>query len=376
MFLAVALSILAGLHAYVWWRVVRTPEWPSWLSRMGGASLALGAFTMLLGFMVARGDPTARFRAPIAALGFSWLGVVFLLLTAIACWDVLLLLWRLSSATAIDPERRLFLWRLASGLSIFATVGLSSVALWRGLQAPRVHHVPMTLSRWPRDFPKFRLVQLSDIHVGPTIGAGFLGEVVAQVNALQPDLIAITGDLVDGPVRDLASQVAPLADLRATHGTFFVTGNHEYYSGAAAWTAHLRTLGIHVLDNSCVEVSGFCLAGVPDVHAPRFGGDRPDVALAVAQRRDGLATILLAHRPRMAQHASAHGVDLQLSGHTHGGQIWPFGLWVRFTEPYLQGLHQHAGTQVYVSPGTGYWGPPMRLGTHSEITLFEISAPS
>ncbi|HSS38874.1 MAG TPA: metallophosphoesterase [Polyangia bacterium] len=226
----------------------------------------------------------------------------------------------------------------------------------------------------------FSIVQLTDIHVGPTIGRRFVEDVVARTNALEPDLVAITGDLVDGHVHDLAESIAPLAQLRARHGVFFVTGNHEYFSGAEAWVNELTRMGIRVLQNERVVIgnagASFDLAGVDDRSAVHYGGLAPQeaVARALSGRDSSRELVLLAHQPRSALDAESFGVGLQLSGHTHGGQIWPFGLIVRLQQPFTAGLHRHRDAQVYVSRGTGYWGPPMRLAAPSEITHVRLES--
>jgi predicted MPP superfamily phosphohydrolase len=221
----------------------------------------------------------------------------------------------------------------------------------------------------------FRIVQLSDVHVGQTIGKGFIEALVAQVNALQPDLIAITGDLVDGSVEHLADAVAPLAGLKARHGVFFVTGNHEYYSGVAEWLPFLTGLGIRVLRNERVAVGhdgmAFDLAGVDDWLADGLGHG-PDLPKALAGRDPDRPVVLLAHQPRAIFEAARLGVALQLSGHTHGGQIFPFNFLVGLQQPYVSGLHRHGDCQIYVSRGTGYWGPPMRVGAPAEVTCIAL----
>jgi predicted MPP superfamily phosphohydrolase len=202
--------------------------------------------------------------------------------------------------------------------------------------------------------------------------------VVAAVNSLKPDIIALTGDLVDGSVPLLAADVAPLADLRAGIGVYAVTGNHEYYSGADAWVAEFRRLGMDVLMNQhrLIRRGGALLviAGVTDFSAGRFdAGQASHPAGAVLDApRDAGARILLAHQPRSAADAAQAGFDLQLSGHTHGGQFWPWPYFVSLQQPYVAGLHRMGNLQVYVSRGTGYWGPPMRLGARSEITRLRI----
>jgi len=204
-------------------------------------------------------------------------------------------------------------------------------------------------------------------------------DIVERTNALAPDIIAITGDLVDGSVASLWDAVAPLQKLRARYGVFFVTGNHEYFSGVGPWMEALGRLGIRVLGNERVSIGtgadGFDLAGVHDYSAARIAPEhRSDVAAALAGRDPGREVILLAHQPKSVVEASKLGVGLQLSGHTHGGQLWPFTFFVRLAQPYVVGLHRHGDTQIYVSPGTGFWGPPMRLGTRSEITRITLSS--
>jgi predicted MPP superfamily phosphohydrolase len=194
--------------------------------------------------------------------------------------------------------------------------------------------------------------------------------VVARIEALQPDLVAITGDLVDGSVEDLREHVAPLARLaKAPRGLFFVTGNHEYYSSADAWIAQLKTLGVQTLRNERREIApGLWLAGIDDLTA-RGGDHAPDLPRALADRDPAQPVVLLAHQPKQFLEAAEHGVDLTLSGHTHGGQIWPFVWLVSLVQPYVAGLHRKGQSQLYVSRGTGFWGPPLRVGAPPEITL-------
>ena len=217
------------------------------------------------------------------------------------------------------------------------------------------------------------------MHVGPTIGKDFIEELVGTINALAPDAVVITGDLVDGSVTELGALVAPLKDLRAKDGVFFVTGNHEYYSGVDDWLAHLRTLGVRVLRNERLALregaagGGLDLAGVDDHSAHQFGrGHGTDLDKALGDRDASRALVLLAHQPKTVLAAVRHAIDLQLSGHTHGGQIWPWGYAVRIDQPHVAGLHDHEGAKIYVSRGTGYWGPPVRIGAPAEITRIEL----
>jgi hypothetical protein len=249
--------------------------------------------------------------------------------------------------------------------------------------------VEVTLAKLPRALDGFTIVQLSDLHTGMTIGRDFVERVVARANALDPDLIALTGDLVDGPVADLADDVAPLADLRARHGVYAVTGNHEYYAGVDAWIAAISKLGVRYLRNERVAIvasgagrgtndrdgAAFDLAGVDDYGADGYPGHGEDLPRALGGRDASRALVLLAHQPRQVRRAARHGVDLQLSGHTHGGQIWPWHYMVRLQQGgLLAGRYEVDGTQLYVTRGCGYWGPPVRLGAPLEITRVILRA--
>jgi hypothetical protein len=281
---------------------------------------------------------------------------------------------RLITKKPFDPEKRRF---LAAGIGGLAFLGSSLLTLFGMWEAStfgiRLRKVPVTLKKLPKSLGTYRMVQVTDMHVGPTLGGDFVQEVVARVNALKPDLIAITGDLVDGTVSQLKDSVEPLKDLRAPDGVFFVTGNHEYYTGDVdEWLAYLTGLGVRVLRNEKVSIRNqFDLAGVDDLSARGPGhGYHPDQALA--GRDPERAVVLLSHQPRGFSDAIRLGVDLQLSGHTHGGQFIPFNYIVGLYQPYLAGLYQEGNSRLYVSCGTGYWGPPIRLGVPAEITEIEL----
>ena len=262
-------------------------------------------------------------------------------------------------------------------LALLATV----VGFLNARRVARVRDVTVPIAGLPAALHNFTIVQLSDIHVGATIKRAYVQAIVARANGLQADIIAITGDVVDGTVAQLGAHTAPLGDLKARHGVFLVTGNHEYYSGAAPWVAEFRRLGLRVLlnEHTVLEHDGarLALAGVTDYNAASFDPDqRSDPQGAIAGAPIGLARILLAHQPRSAPEAQAAGYDLQLSGHTHGGQFWPWNLFVPLQQPYVAGLHQRGKLWIYVSRGTGYWGPPKRLGAPAEITRLRLVAHS
>ncbi|MFI0979892.1 metallophosphoesterase [Streptomyces sp. NPDC021093] len=271
------------------------------------------------------------------------------------------------------PSRRLFVSRAVGAAAAVAGAGTVGYGAYGVLSGPRVKRVTVPLARLPRSAHGFRIAVVSDIHLGPILGRAHTQRIVDTINATQPDLIAVVGDLVDGSVEDLGRAAEPLAQLRAKHGNFFVTGNHEYYAGAAPWLAHIRELGLHPLENARVEIPGFDLAGVNDVGGEAHG-QGPDFARALGDRDRTRASVLLAHQPVQIDEAVRHGVDLQLSGHTHGGQLWPGNLIAELANPTVAGLERYGDTQLYVSRGAGAWGPPVRVGAPSDITLVQLAS--
>jgi hypothetical protein len=317
--------------------------------------------------------------SPLMWFVYVWIGIAFFAVMLLAGGDVVrgtFHIGRRIAGAPDDPARRLAIARLLGGGVGLAALGLAAVGMANALRPLAVKRIKVPIARLPRGASGYRIVQITDIHVGPTIGKEFIEEIVTRVNDLAPDLVAITGDLVDGSVEELGALVAPLARLRAKDGVFFVTGNHEYYSGAAEWVAFLPSLGVKVLRNERVSIrgdQGFDLAGVDDWTAKGMApGHGPDLPRALVGRDDTRALVLLAHQPKAIVEAAALGVDLVLSGHTHGGQFIPWNFVVRLQQPYVAGLHTHGSAQIYVSEGTGYWGPPMRVGTRAEITEIEL----
>ncbi len=367
-FVLVVSVIVGGVHFYLWARLVRDTQPPqAWKVAATAACVALG-LALPISFVLMRRLPSTG-ASVLAWPVYIWMGVMFLLFLLLAASDIVRLALRLLQGAPADPERRLLLARaLGGGVGAGAAL-LGGWALQRALAAVEVANVTVHLPQLPAGTKPTTIVQLTDLHVGPTIGRRFIEHVVRKTNELAPDIIAITGDLVDGSVERLRDAVAPLGDLRAKQGVFFVTGNHEYFSGVGPWLAELQRLGIRVLRNERVPLASFDLAGVDDWTASRFTPDHGhDLNKALAGRDPARPVVLLAHQPKAILEASAQGVALQLSGHTHGGQIWPFTFLVKLAQPYVAGLHRHGDTHIYVSPGTGYWGPPMRLGTRAEIT--------
>tara|TARA_B100001287_G_scaffold58_1_gene76 strand:+ start:822 stop:1904 length:1083 start_codon:yes stop_codon:yes gene_type:complete len=320
---------------------------------------------------------------------FSWAGYIslgFFALTFLAVITkdlVYLLLGFVSkfsfgnSQETLDPQRREFIQRLLS-IGIITTTGTSTLkGLYNARKGPTIMKENVPINNLHKDMAGLKIAQISDLHVGPTIKKGYVESVVSQVNELRPDIIAITGDMVDGSVSYLAKHVEPLKDLHASIGTFFVTGNHEYYSGVDQWLDKTDQLGFrNLLDSHEIIKKGngkITLGGVTDYRSSTIKSNhKSDAKLAFANAPMDTPKILLAHQPWSIYNAHEAGADLQLSGHTHGGQFWPFVYPVRWANPYTAGLHDHDGTLIYVNRGTGYWGPPLRLGVESEITLVTL----
>ncbi|MEU0334816.1 metallophosphoesterase [Streptomyces sp. NPDC006193] len=441
----VALAVLAavaGLHLYVWRRLVRdTTRGPGPARRAGTAVFVAGPVLMTAALVAERAGAPFGLQRILAWPGFLWMALsLYLLLGVLAGEAVRPLLRRLppgrpgepraarsappaahpgetpvgspsgpqgraaggapggaeaavrgaepaGTATAAPaperpaparrtpagPSRRLFVSRVVAGAAATAAVATVGHGTYGVLRGPRVRRVTVPLTRLPRAAHGFRIAVVSDIHLGPVLGRDFAQRVVDTVNATQPDLIAVVGDLVDGSVKDLGPAAAPLAGLDARHGAYFVTGNHEYFSGAEQWVEEVRSLGLHPLENARTELPAFDLAGVNDLQG-ESEGQGPDFGRALGGRDPARACVLLAHQPVQIHEAVRHGVDLQLSGHTHGGQLWPGSLVAAAANPTVAGLERYGDTQLYVSRGAGAWGPPTRVGAPSDVTVIELAA--
>jgi predicted MPP superfamily phosphohydrolase len=425
------------LHGYLWWRLVRSTTRPGrtrWLLTSGAvvlAALPVGAV------LLRREDSTLS--TVVQWVGFSWLGVAFyLFLTLLALEPVRFLLRgrfrepaspatlaedepvvamaarrapRSDDATAplrsgtapgggavrrdgdehcgavrqdgdvTDPSRRLL---LARGLAVTAgavALGTAGTGAYLANSAPVVRRVPITLAGLDPALEGLRIVTFSDGHLSALYGGRRFERLVETVNAQRPDVVAIVGDLVDGELGELREEVAPLADLISEQGVYFVTGNHEYFVDTTAWLRHLPTLGVQVLRNERVPIvrggASVDLAGIDDRTAMSSGvpGHGADLDAALDGRDDAVPLVLMAHQPVQVEQAAAAGVGLQLSGHTHGGQLWPFDYAVRLDQPAVQGLSRVGDTQLYVTTGAGFWGPPMRIGARPEVAVVELRAP-
>ncbi|GAB2181575.1 metallophosphoesterase [Denitratisoma sp. agr-D3] len=365
-FTLTVMPILTGLHAYIGWRLL--PALPIGVpgTAIGGTLLVLSTLLIPLGML-------ARFivSPQVLADRIVWIGSLIMGLFSSVL--VLTLLRDLVLLAAGTPA----LAGITAQAVLLAAVVATAIGFVNARRVAQVVRVDIPLAGLPPELNGFTIAQISDIHVGPTIKGDYVSAIVHRVNGLGADLIAITGDVVDGSVSQLSSHTAPLAKLRARHGAYWVTGNHEYYSGVAEWRAEFQRLGLRGLMNEHVVIEHggerLLLAGVTDYSAAAFDPtQRSDPLAALAGSPQGIPRILLAHQPRTAPAAAAAGFDLQLSGHTHGGQFWPWNLFVGLQQPYTAGLHRQDRLWVYTSRGTGYWGPPKRFGAPSEITLLRL----
>lgn len=337
---------------------------------------------LLLGMAIAAPLSLMMFRlflqtGLVTTFFITFSGLIFLLASILLGLRVLNFF--LEKTVVKNERRREF---LAQGLRLSA-VAVGGAAAFQGisgaLRPPRVNTVKLKLKRWPKGLNGFRVVQISDLHVGPTIQKNYVDAVSQTVEGIRPDLIVLSGDLVDGSVASLASEIDSLFNLRAPHGVFACLGNHEYYSGVFEWMEHMKSKGVRLLrnENEVLNINGekVAILGVDDWRArsviPQHGYD-------LKKTLQGLESdtfkLLMAHQPQGFYQAVAEGVDLQLSGHTHGGQIWPFGAFVKLAQPFVKGLHKVEDSFIYVSCGTGFWGPAIRVGAPSEITVFELNS--
>lgn len=383
-FLSIMSAFIVLVHRYLYVRLVRDVAPAPHLRVWGKRLFILLPVAMLGGMFLRRVLPDGLAR-PWSIASYTWLGLLFLFVMLLLVADSVRLALHLRRRglavlgrrpEPVDPERRVFLSRAIAVGATVGTTGLGARGIDSALNEIVVRDVEVRIPRLPPALRGLRIAQLTDIHVGPTIDRPFVERLVARTNALQPDLIAITGDLVDGRVASIGHATAPLAQLRARLGVFFCPGNHEYYSGCDEWCAELARLGIRVLRNEHVTIGApdaeLDVIGVDDWSSRHAGGGH-DLARAVKGRDPARPSLLLAHQPRAIDDAARHGIDLQISGHTHGGQIWPFGYFVYLQQPYVRGLHLHEGrTWIYVHPGTGFWGPPMRLGVPAEVAVLKL----
>ncbi|MEP6561202.1 MAG: metallophosphoesterase [Nakamurella sp.] len=369
-FAVVLVTVLVLLNGVPWWGLVLAPDWPAPVTITG----TVVAFVALVGlpFTMIAGHGK-RHSDPLAVLGDSWLGILWQLFAWTVIGEAVGL--ALLFAGTPSPDRQ----RIIAVAVLTVVLLLCTWGCYQAMRVPRVRRTEITLDRLGAGLDGLRIVLIADTHYGPIERSGWSAKMVAAVNNLQPDLLVHAGDLADGSVEQRRRQVAPLGNARASLGRVYITGNHEYFSGALQWVEHMQELGWTVLHNLHIVIerdgAQLAIAGTDDLTAAGSGipGHKSDLPAALRGVPAGVPVELVAHQPKEVRQAAAALVDLQLSGHTHGGQMWPFHLIVRAEQGALQGLSRHGErTKLYTTRGAGFWGPPFRIFAPSEISLLTL----
>lgn len=335
----------------------------------------------------------SKWQKVLAYVAFTSIGFITILFSLVIFYDfsfsvVRVFHWIYSiflktpEIIQISPNsinRKEFIISLLKPAVALTSVSLTGYGFYTALNKVAIKNINIPIPDLHPDLNGFRIVQISDIHIGPTIRKDFLKSVVNKINNLDADLVAITGDLVDGSVSRLREHISPLKDINSKYGTYFVTGNHEYYSGVFSWISEIKKLGIKTLINENETIvhkkAKLLLAGVTDYKAGSIIQSHTTDPFKAIKSEDELDyKILLAHQPNSVYESARAGFDLQLSGHTHGGQYFPGTFLIHLFQKYVAGLYKHENTWLYVSSGTGYWGPPLRIGAPAEITVIELKS--
>lgn len=363
----VFLLVMTLLNVYTWRRFLRFVSFDK-----KGYLIAIPVI-LLLGDIFFIVDIVTNIIPDSPALYFissSFIGVTFMMFVVAVIYDLTV---TVSKRVPVDHSRRRTLKLIFDVTMLIAAFAYLLRGFSQGVKFPELNRVHVKI----KDFPhaKYNIVQLTDVHVGRTIKRDFIEKLVAKTNSLKPDMVVITGDLVDLAIPEIEYDLYPLKEINAP--TYFILGNHEYFHGAGEAVTYLRSLDVIPLLNEHVvigeEGKQFNLIGLTDISGARLDFMPPDTVRAYNKLDQNKSCIVLAHQPRQISEMDSYRCDLMLSGHTHGGQIFPFGLLVMAAQPYLAGLYEHAqGRQIFVSRGTGYWGPPLRFLAPSEISQLVI----
>ena len=386
MFFIIFLTVLGLMHGYVGWHIFKGLDIKANYKILAIALVVIFTLLPVLPIAFRYIGYESSLLDVLSLIGYTGLGFFFLTFLLFITKDIVTKSWSVISSffssdiqqqLTIDLEKRQFLQKSLS-IGILTLVGpTTAYGYYSARKGPSVINQTIFLNDLPDEFENFTIAQISDLHVGPTIKKPYVEKVLNQISIINPDLIAITGDLIDGSIDYLKKDLEPLSEMIANYGTYFVTGNHEYYSGAEKWLDETDRMGFTNLVNEhdliSINNETITLAGVTDFRAHQIiPSHKSNPKNALRGSKDQKVKILLAHQPSSIFKANEAGYDFQISGHTHGGQFWPFTYPTKKANPYLSGLHNHNGTQIYVNSGTGYWGPPLRLGVPSEITLFKL----
>lgn len=393
LFFVIVIFVMSILYGYVGWRLITPANFSVNLTVTLWVIVVVLLLTLILSFVL-RANKYEGFLSDIISwvgyISFGFITILFafvlfkdiIWLAGIASHKIYLFASTLFSSasqtkTVIDNSKREFLINSINVGILAAAGGLTGWGFFNVMSKPKIEKITIPVENLPDDLNGLTIAQFSDLHVGPTIQKSFVETVVKQVNELNADIIAFTGDLVDGSVEALRKHVEPLTKLNSRYGKYFITGNHEYYSGALDWVEEAARLDFTTLINENKEIqiggSKLMLAGVTDWSGGQFyDSHRSDPVKAAQADYIPDLKILLAHQPKNIKGASKAGFHIQLSGHTHGGQYFPYTFLVTLDQPFVKGLHKYDNTWLYINKGTGYWGPPLRIGVPSEITLITI----
>ena len=382
MFFIIAIGVLWLMHGYVAWRIIPTLGFSSSQTILADTAVFILSLLPILPIFLRMSGNESKLIDKFSFVGYTSLGFFTLSFFIFVAKDLVFQLIALlghiiNEDNPFDNSKRDFIKKSIS-ISMITLAGSATVyGFYSARKGPFIIKHDIYIKNLPEAYENFSIAQISDLHVGPTIKRPYVEDVLEKISHLNPDFIAVTGDLVDGSVKYLRSDLQPLKDMIAPYGTFFVTGNHEYYSGVDQWLDETDRLGMKNLinTNEIISKSGdeIAIAGITDLNAHQINlSHRSDPELALASLPKDIIKIVLAHQPNSIHAVHKVGADLQLSGHTHGGQFWPFTYPVKLASTYIAGYYDHFGTQIYVNRGTGYWGPPLRIGVPAEITLIRL----
>tara|TARA_B100000214_G_scaffold375025_2_gene359695 strand:- start:1644 stop:2810 length:1167 start_codon:yes stop_codon:yes gene_type:complete len=382
MFFFVAIIMLWIIHGYVAWKVIPTLGLSQTQVAIGYLFIFFLSLLPILPIILRYAGSETRIIDRISLFGYTSLGFFVLSFLTLFFKDIFVYMinligYLIGNQYLVDDSKREFIKKSLT----LSMVGISGVSSSYGFHSsrkgPSIIEQDVYINELPNEFENFTIAQISDLHVGPTIKIDYVNKVRKKIGHINPDLIAVTGDLVDGSVKHLSKDLQPFKDMIARYGTYFVTGNHEYYSGVDAWLDETDKLGLTNLINENRLISKreeqIAIAGITDFRAHYIKSSHlSNPEKAIESIEEGMVKIMLAHQPNSIYSVHEAGVNLQLSGHTHGGQFWPLTYPTSLANAYLAGHYDHNGTQIYVNRGTGYWGPPLRVGVPAEITLIHL----
>lgn len=390
-FALIFISIPFFMLMYLGDRLILSPQITPPFDRLGWGLLFFAVFITPVNAVINRLGFENQITDTITWIGFVFMGYISLILAFLVIRDVAwvggaavqkiitfgLSLFSDAPAAPVSGRTRYLSILNTTNSGIYILAGFLTIyGVLKTRRIPQVKEVTIPCKDLPGDLEDLTIVQITDFHVSSTLKGPWVKGVVDSVNSLSPDIVFFTGDLVDGSVKSLKNDVAPLAGLTSRYGCYFVTGNHDYYSGCEKWLPEIKNLGFTVLTNEHIVITHgtgrLLVGGVPDYSAGNFNGSPSNPRQAIENAPDADLRILLAHQPKSIRQAAKAGFDLVITGHTHGGQYFPWQYFVKLDQPYVAGLHIHENTQIYVSRGTGYWGPPLRIGAPPEITLIRL----